>query len=256
MSKLTKRNSRKSKKEPPNPFVIESGKWYAFEIYPESASVDNAVAFLRPYVDFYAYILHNADLNELGELKKEHIHFMFRSSADTTLETHMRFLKVSVLVAVADAPAYANYLTHSTPDAMNKHQYPPSDINTSNRQQLDYLRAQYGKGAGVQYALGNISADEAVHKNPSLVYSLKNLHNTRELLADAREKDACRDALFAENIRLREVVLRLSALAKLYTTTKNIQWAYMPAEYLQSDEDFIEQIDQTLNYFFERKQTK
>lgn len=84
----------------------------------------------------YAYIIHDKDVDEFGELKKPHIHFFFKADSPRTLQWFSEFLDVPVnqLQAVKSEKAILRYLCHL--DNPDKVQYNPKDVIAN----IDYLK--------------------------------------------------------------------------------------------------------------------
>lgn len=84
----------------------------------------------------YAYIIHDKDLDALGEPKKKHIHFFFKVSTPRTLKWFSEFLDVpeNQLQAVKSEKAILRYLCHL--DNPEKVQYNPKDVIAN----IDYLK--------------------------------------------------------------------------------------------------------------------
>ena len=99
-------------------------------IYPESTSYSCEAVLLAVQQNFskWAYILHDDDKNEDGELKKAHFHVLFRSNRSYTPNgvAYTLGVPLSALCNVKSWKAAVRYMVHL--DDPEKYPYPFEDI--------------------------------------------------------------------------------------------------------------------------------
>lgn len=108
---------------------VKKGRNFQGVLYPDSESYDCGEV-LQKLSDFpeYVYILHDMDVDENGELKKPHYHWLISNGVPTTL---------SAIVGRLDVPsnsvefcrsfrAFLLYMIHA--NAPEKHQYSMEDL--------------------------------------------------------------------------------------------------------------------------------
>ena len=102
-------------------------------VYPESLPEDWEYKLLSVGVGFL-HALHDADVNEDGELKKEHIHILFQHPLNAKQKKYVSSVTTVNYFVNVNFPADAElYLTHESKNAIkeNKHIYPKDIIKQS-----------------------------------------------------------------------------------------------------------------------------
>lgn len=109
---------------------VKQGRNFQGVIYPDSESYDceHVLSLLSDVFVEYAYILHDKDVTETGELKKPHYHFLGTRSSPVPVST------ISKQLGIADNSvefcrsyrAFLRYMIHA--DEPTKYQYSPDDV--------------------------------------------------------------------------------------------------------------------------------
>nr|DAG73103.1 MAG TPA: Plasmid like replication protein [Inoviridae sp.] len=102
---------------------------YSLVAYSESmgATIQEKIEELKKYdLKEYAYILHNKDFDENGELKKEHYHVYIKFSKQIRSETILKIFNTSVFEEVKDINALMRYFLHLGEE--NKHEYSQEEL--------------------------------------------------------------------------------------------------------------------------------
>lgn len=98
-------------------------------VYPDSDSYDcsDVLSRLAQFSDF-AYILHDQDMDENGELKKPHYHWLVARDTPAPLSTMVNALGVpeNSVEFCRSYRAFLRYMIHA--DEPTKHQYSPDDV--------------------------------------------------------------------------------------------------------------------------------
>ncbi|MBR2786571.1 MAG: hypothetical protein IKD76_03655 [Clostridia bacterium] len=106
---------------------------FTFELYPEWPFITTILDHLKT-CNKYAYILHDKDVNDNGELKKKHIHAMVKYGGRRTLSSvQNEFFKYGLEKRFCDTcneRAMLRYFTHI--DDPDKYQYSIDDIVQGN----------------------------------------------------------------------------------------------------------------------------
>lgn len=108
----------------------KQGRVFQGVIYPDSDTYDcQSVLFLLPDVFVeYAYILHDKDVDEQGELKKAHYHWLGTRSSPVALSTIAKQLGVpqNSVEFARSYRAFLRYMIHA--DDPSKFQYSPDAV--------------------------------------------------------------------------------------------------------------------------------
>lgn len=102
---------------------------FSLVAYPESmgSSIQEKIEELKKYdLKEYAYILHDKDSDENGELKKEHFHIYIKFSKQIRSETILKIFNTSVFEDVKDINALMRYFLHLGEE--NKHEYSKEEL--------------------------------------------------------------------------------------------------------------------------------
>lgn len=113
---------------------IRSRIW-TFQLYTDNQKHNQILEYIkRNYV--YAYIIHNKDITEDGEIKKEHIHLILFLENARDLKSIVEEFKIEKnLVEKVKSKRYMiRYLTHE--DQTEKAQYNKKDIITNNESEI------------------------------------------------------------------------------------------------------------------------
>lgn len=101
-------------------------------LYPDSTTYDIEVVFnnIRFISTKYAYILHDNDCDENGEIKKSHYHVYFKLENQASIETVAKSLEVenNCIQFAVNERGCCRYLIHL--DNPEKHQYSQDSIIT------------------------------------------------------------------------------------------------------------------------------
>lgn len=105
---------------------------FSIILYEESESYNTKdVLFNIKSNKYYAYILHNKDINELGEFKKPHYHIIIKLDNACTIDALSKKLGLApnYIQNIRNERAYIRYLLHF--DDAEKHQYTMEEISCS-----------------------------------------------------------------------------------------------------------------------------
>lgn len=108
----------------------KQGRTFQGVVYPDSESYDceQVLALLPDVFVEFAYILHDKDVTEEGELKKAHYHWLGTRSSPVAINTIAKQLGVSdnAVEFCRSYRAFLRYMIHA--DDTSKHQYSPDDV--------------------------------------------------------------------------------------------------------------------------------
>lgn len=105
---------------------------FAGTLYPDSESYDceTLLSTIRSKFIDWAYILHDKDVNENGELKKSHIHWVGRATPRClSVVSNFLGLPENDIEAVKNFDNMVMYLIHL--NDIDKFQYSPDDVETN-----------------------------------------------------------------------------------------------------------------------------
>ena len=105
---------------------------FAGTLYPDSESYDceTLLSTIRSKFIDWAYILHDKDVNENGELKKPHIHWVGRATPRClSVVAHFLGLPENDIEVVKNFDNMVMYLIHL--NDIDKFQYSPDDVETN-----------------------------------------------------------------------------------------------------------------------------
>lgn len=96
--------------------------------YPESLpdSIDNVINSFADAITSFAYILHDKDYNDLGELKKPHYHLIMTFNKPMHTSTILKAFNVGVYRKIRNMNGCIQYLVHK--GQLEKTQYSVNDI--------------------------------------------------------------------------------------------------------------------------------
>lgn len=111
--------------------------WFAMILYPECQEHMKILEYIKSstYKYEYGYILHDKDIDENGELKKPHIHLMYkypkRVSAKNQYESFCGL--INHVEPIHDCVSYYDYMLHRRIEDFisEKHLYDDSEMITS-----------------------------------------------------------------------------------------------------------------------------
>ena len=98
-------------------------------LYPEDEKQLDTLNYIEQEFKDYAYILHDKDFNEVGELKKEHIHIMVKVKEPITLSAFSKKIDLAENYITPTKGSYINglrYLVHA--DDEDKFQYSIKEV--------------------------------------------------------------------------------------------------------------------------------
>lgn len=103
---------------------------YMINLYPDNQKHMQALEYIKLNMQ-YAYILHDKDINEDGEIKKEHIHVVIKFDNARDLKSVAKELNIEEnLISFMNSFKYAvRYLIHK--DQQDKAQYNYEQITTN-----------------------------------------------------------------------------------------------------------------------------
>lgn len=102
---------------------------FSLVAYPDSmgSTIQEKIEELKKYdLKDYAYILHNKDSDDNGELKKEHYHIYIKFSKLVRSETILKIFNTSVYEDVKDINALMRYFLHLGEES--KHEYSKEEL--------------------------------------------------------------------------------------------------------------------------------
>lgn len=105
---------------------------FAGTLYPDSESYDceTLLSTIRSKFIDWAYILHDKDVDENGELKKPHIHWVGRATPRSlSVVSNFLGLPVNSIEVVKNFDNMVMYLIHL--NDIDKFQYSPDDVETN-----------------------------------------------------------------------------------------------------------------------------
>lgn len=76
------------------------------------------------------YIIHDKDIDEQGNLKKSHMHLVYKTPQRSRSSSQIKFFGgwINHIEAVGDIFSLGLYFIHDTPDSMNKYRYSWDEI--------------------------------------------------------------------------------------------------------------------------------
>lgn len=141
---------------------------FCLELYPDAENYDcETVLGNVESVAEYAYILHDKDTNDEGELKKPHYHVCIRYKNPRKISTVARAMGIpeNYVQFCNNWKSSLKYLIHDTKDSRGKFQYSVSEIVTNN----DLIAEDLGKDGEGQVMLEIFEYIEQGHLNPYLI---------------------------------------------------------------------------------------
>lgn len=147
----------------------------------------------------YAYIEHDKDVDENGDIKPRHIHILIRTIQGRTVRDICNWfsgffdyngLGINTLgQEMHDISNSYLYLTHSTPQALEegKYQYSPNDICTNNREYFE--KASYNDEDNITLAVTELLEGKPL-KEVALKYGrdfILHYQSIRHLVNDIKE---------------------------------------------------------------------
>lgn len=120
------------------------GRYRLFSVilYTDSETYNiNDVLFNIKALKYYAYIIHDKDLNEKGEIKKEHYHVIIKLDNASTIQAISNKLGIpeNHVQHIKNERAYIRYLIHY--DSADKYMYSLEDIKYSRLYQRKVKKA-------------------------------------------------------------------------------------------------------------------
>lgn len=102
-------------------------------LYPDAENYDCSAVLVRLDDTFreLAYITHDMDVNQLGELKKAHIHWVGKRDSPCPISTIANALRIPAndIEFARNYKSSLRYLIHA--DNKDKHQYSPDDVKAN-----------------------------------------------------------------------------------------------------------------------------
>lgn len=134
MSKTKKKSETKKKVLSTAPLRSKS---FTFELYPEWPYFESIIAYITKFK--YAFICHDKDTKEDGELKKKHVHVVIMYGGRRTLSSvqneYKRLQLEPRFIETCNERAMLRYLTHK--DDLDKYQYSRDEIETNAPDRVD-----------------------------------------------------------------------------------------------------------------------
>lgn len=121
---------------------------FKLNLYEEDSTHSNALSLIPDFCD-YALIKHDSDIDDDGNLKKEHIHVFIRFDNPRYLLSVARDLGIAsnYIRPCGDQRSFVRYLVHA--DSPNKFQYDRSLISTNISDDVDkWLSSDREKSEG------------------------------------------------------------------------------------------------------------
>lgn len=125
---------------------MKSENW-SIVLYPEDKECSRVLEYIKLNFE-YAYMLHDKDITEDGEKKKEHIHVFFQFENARSLESVAEELHIPVydLKKISSKRGAIRYLTHI--DHPEKYQYSKDNI-VSNIEIEKYFKEKENEGEDI-----------------------------------------------------------------------------------------------------------
>ncbi len=98
-------------------------------LYPDDETHVNALLYVQEFIDKYAFILHDKDYNEKGEIKKAHYHVILNLSNAKSISALAKELNIGANYITPTKKSYINglrYLIHA--DDKDKYQYELDEV--------------------------------------------------------------------------------------------------------------------------------
>lgn len=98
-------------------------------LYPDDETHVDVMNYVEEFILEYAYILHDKDVNEKGEIKKEHYHVVIKFNEGITISSLSKKLNLDENYITPTKGSYVyglRYLVHA--DHKDKYQYEVSDV--------------------------------------------------------------------------------------------------------------------------------
>ena len=108
--------------------------WFAMILYPECEEHMKVLEYIKMSIDVYeyGYILHDKDLDENGELKKPHIHLMYKFPKQATAKAQFESFcgLINHIEPIYDQSSYYQYMLHKrlADIVSGKHLYDESEM--------------------------------------------------------------------------------------------------------------------------------
>lgn len=185
----------------------------------------------------YAYILHDKDINEDGELKPSHVHLVFISpigkSSDNWIEFFKKWLNVDSdaisIEMVKNEKACLRYLIHL--DNPTKHQYSSDEVKTNMK---DALRRAFDSANGYvsnptleQLKIASMEGKEGIYK----LVGLQGFEKACRILDQIQEENT------RETYLRKQIDQLLIALCDVTSNEKYLRYGYIP---LKDYQDILE----------------
>jgi hypothetical protein len=105
-------------------------KKYSIVCYPESCNIEEGLLYFKDVLESYAYILHDRDYDDEGNLKKPHYHLYMEFSKPINSNTICNHFNVKIWESVKNTDGVIQYMTHKR--YTNKTQYESKEIKSFN----------------------------------------------------------------------------------------------------------------------------
>lgn len=106
-------------------------------LYPDDETHQDTLLYIQEFIDNYAFILHDKDFNENGEIKKAHYHVVIKLSNNKTISALAKELKIGENYITPTHKSYVKglrYLIHA--DDEDKYQYDFEEVIGPLKKQL------------------------------------------------------------------------------------------------------------------------
>lgn len=107
-------------------------QWYCVILYPaEHVGHDAILRYVRSFAPSYAFVTHDRDKDDKGNIKKTHVHLLFRHIVQCTYEVAQEYYRpfldeyVDFLQPCSSWQSYALYLPHCTPECLMDREHKP-----------------------------------------------------------------------------------------------------------------------------------
>lgn len=107
-------------------------QWYCIVLYPlENVGHEAILQYVRNFCLEYAFVTHDRDVDDEGNIKKPHTHLLFRHIVQCTFEVAQEYYRpfledfIDFLQPCTSWQSYALYLPHCTPECFADREHKP-----------------------------------------------------------------------------------------------------------------------------------
>lgn len=123
--------------------------WFSLMSYLSEENIKSVLSFYSFKIRQYAFILHDKDVKDNGDLVEPHYHIVIYTNNAMTCSAVLKLFEGhsenTFIEVVRNKSAINDYLIHK--DKNEKYQYPVSDITYSDKKYFDNLSNDYSDSA-------------------------------------------------------------------------------------------------------------